>query len=302
MKRTRRSVWYCLLLLVLLAADAKAGGSETLRDFRQAGSAQPSERKEDFKPLAFAGVALTGEIKAGNFTCFSWNFPETPEALAEWDPLRVSYQAHVVGADGKEYVSHALFAGIAGSYPAPRYAGVVEGITSARPDLKGVTLSTKLQKAYTLSGVEIREFDPEKWADGEYRRAFVLRYGTPLSDTPVTDLVKSEIAHWNVYQTTIGLVASPWDESQVRKLAEMNPRYSFFGKLVDVGNFRVSLSMIATASGAALDVLSAIGAKSTGFDYKSQQSRIDQGYNLLVWNQLYAVYFSRKGNQIKQGG
>ena len=286
MNKQNSVIVWCFLLTLAFANDAFARSSETLHDFRLIGSS-PVERKVEFRPLAFAGLELTDNIKSGNFVCFSWNYPETVEAFSEWDRLRISFQAHVVGEDGSEYVTHALFAGVIGNIPAPRYGGVVEGISGPRSDLKGVTLTTELDKAYTLLGKEIPEFDPEKWENGEYRRSFVLKYGTTLSETPVSELVKNEVMNWNVYETKIGLVASPWNEDQVRKLAVINPQDTFLQKLVGVGKFRIRLSPIATASGAVLDVIGAIGAKSRNFGHKSVQSREEQGYNMLCWTRLY---------------
>ena len=302
MHRTKRIIvimWcWCLLLTLTCADNAFAGGSEVLHDFRQFGLPTPLERKVEFRPLASAGILFSDNIKSGNFTGFTWNYPMTESSCSEFGGLKglkISYQAHVVGEDGSEYVSWALFAGIHGkNNPAPRYGGVVEGILGQKTGLKGVTLSTKLNRAYTLFGKEISEFEPDKWKEGEYRRSFVLKYGTPLSETNISEIVKKEIMGWYVYKTKIGLIVSPWPKELMEKveiLANINPRYTFIDTLADVGNFRADISPIQTASSAILDVVHTIGAKSQGFDDESYQSRMEQGYNILVWNRLWQDYF-----------
>ncbi len=304
MQRTKRIIvimWcWCLLLTLTCADNAFAGGDKILRDFRLNGSPTPVEWKVDFDLLTTVGMKLSPDIRSGNFTCFSWNYPMTVETLAEFGRLRVCYQSHVVGTDGTEYVSHALFAGVAGEIPAPRYGGVVEGILSPRSDLKGVTLTTKLNRAYTLMGERIKEFDPEKWQDGEYRRAFVLKYGTPLSETPVSELVKNEIMNWYVYETRIGLVASPWNEEQVLEVAKIISQDTFFQKLVGVGNFRLSLSPIGSALGAVLDVRRAAYAKSRNYDNEgSERSLWEQGEDVMVMSRLYRDCLERNLRIVK---
>jgi hypothetical protein len=293
---TKNVLLICVMLLFAIPTESIASKSSvTLMDFRPAGTTQSIERKIEFKPLTSAGLLLSSDdIAKGNFMSFSWNYPRTIEAFAELSPECVSRNAHVVGPDGGEYVSSAVMPVIAGSVPAWRFTGVVIGLRQLIPGLKGVTLSVRLDKAYRLSGEEITEFEPDKWRDGEYRRNFVLTHGTPLAETPVSEFVKNEIMNWNVYETEVGLIASPWSEDRVREMAEMNPAYSFFQRLVKVGNFRLSMSVTATFTGAGMDVVRALGAKSSGLDWKSEQSLLRQGRNLMYMDVQYKMYCARR--------
>lgn len=295
MIRTRRSVWYCLLLVLLTVPTAHAAKSrETLKDYRPDGVAQPMEAVKEFRPVSFAGIPLS-MLEGGNFMCFSWNYPREHVAFSELAPERVSYNAHVVGPEG-EYIAYAVMPTVAGDVPYWRFTGVVGGIRTLKPGMKGVTHSTMLDKAYRLSGEEIVEYVPGKWADGDYRRDFVRKYGTPLDETPVSEIAKQEISRWNVYETEVGLLASPWDEGQVRRIAEINPAYSGLGKIVKAGNFRLTPSLTSIFTGIAMDVISALGQKPCGYDAKSVMSREQLGKTVLFIDANYREYF-RKHNR-----
>lgn len=238
-------------------------------------------REMGVDPVMFSGIPFTENIRTGNFVAVLADFPQTAESYAEWDPLRVRYQAHAVGSDGREYPAYALFAGFIGG--TPRYIVIVEGVTERKDDIRILTFSTLLSKAYSLKAKPVEAFDAKKYKDsGSYRAEICAAGGTPLSESRLVTGMRDAIANWNVYRTKSGPLATPLSEQDVKYLAGINPQYGYWEKFTGTAKVGASPDYISSGVGLVMDFLRASGAKSTGFDYESVQSRLRQGYNMTI--------------------
>jgi len=260
-------------------------------------------RRIGVDPVSFSGLPLSEDIRSGRFVAVLADFPRTAESYAEWDPLRIRYQAHAVGDDGREYPAHALFAGFIGG--SPRYIVIVEGITERRSDIRVLTFSSLLTKAYSLKGEEVRPFDARRFKDSESYRAEVrIREGTSLDGCRAVTGMRDAIAGWNVYKTESGPLATPLSEEDVKYLSGMNPRYGYWEKFTGTARVGLSPDYVSSTIGLVMDFLRASGAKSTGFDYDSVQPRLRQGYNLVMLEAMRQRDFRRfvQEKQSPQGG
>lgn len=242
-------------------------------------------REVGIDPVMFAGLPWSDNLKDGNFVVVLGNFPQTPESYAEWDPLRIRYQAHAIGADGREYVAHAVFAGYIQCHP--RFFIFVEGLRKPATDVKVVTLSTLLDRGFTAEGKPIKGFDAAKFqSDAKYRRELVSREGTALTAVRQINGMERAFDYWTVYQTKSGQIAVPLDPEKVKFLSGINPQYAYWEKVVGTTKGSVSPDYVGTALGVVFDLIQAGSANSKGFDYESVMSRKQQGYNLVFMEAL----------------
>lgn len=238
-------------------------------------------REMGVDPVMFSGIPFTENIRTGNFVAVLADFPQTAESYAEWDPLRIRYQAHAVGNDGHEYPAYALFAGFIGA--APRYIVIVEGVTERKADIRILTFSTLLSKAYSLKAEQVAAFDAKKYKDfGSYRAEICAVAGTSLSEARLVTGMRDAIGNWHVYKTKSGPLATPLSESDVKYLAGINPRYGYWEKFTGTARVGLSPDYVSSGIGLVMDFLRASGAESTGFDYESVQPRLRQGYNMTI--------------------
>ncbi len=271
-----------LLFLVLTLTGCATPNTIRLMDGGKDGRVV---REIGIDPVMFSGLPWSDDLKQGNFVTLLGNFPQTPESYAEWDPLRIRYQAHAVGTDGKEYVAHALFAGYIQCQP--RFFVFVEGLRKPTSDVKVVTLSTLLDRAYGLDGRPIKTFDRGKFqSDAKYRQELVSREGTALTAVRQIGGMERAFENWTVYQTKSGLIATPLDPQRVRFLSGINPQYSYWEKVVGTTRGAVSLDYIGTSLNLVIELIQAGSADSKGFDYASVMSRKQQGYNLVFMEAL----------------
>lgn len=273
-----------LTLALLLAGCATTPNVIRLTDGQ--GTGIKVVREVDIDPTMLTGLPWTEAVRKGQFIALYGNFPMTAESWAEWDPLRIRYQAHAVGRDGREYTAHAVFAGYIECLP--RLFVLVEGLESPTTEVKAIVLSTLLDRGYTLRGEEVSGFDAGKFqTDAKFRRELVWREGTPLSGIrPVTKLHESILANWSVYNTKGGQIVSPLRVEQLKFLAGINPQYSYWEKVIGTARVGMSLDYVGTSVGLALDLIMANQAKTVGFDHASFMSRRRQGYNVLVLESL----------------
>jgi hypothetical protein len=200
------------------------------------------------------------------------------------DP-RIRYQAHAVGKDGQEYIAHALFAGYIQCQP--RFFVFVEGLKKPAAEVKGVTLSTLFDRAYTFAGQPIKGFDAGKFqSSAQYRQEFIQREGTALSDVRHIGGMEKAFGNWSVYKTKSGQIAVPLEPEKIKFLSGINPQYSYWEKVVGTTRGSVSLDYISTTLGVVVELMTADSAPSKGFDYESTMSRRQQGYNLAFMEVL----------------
>lgn len=275
-----------IMTLVLVAlALAGCATSNAIRLTDGKGNQQKVVREIGIDPVMFAGLPWTKDLKEGNFVTVLGNFPQTPESYAEWDPLRISYQAHAVGEDGREYVAHALFAGYIQCQP--RFFVFVEGLKEPMATVKVVTLSTLLDRAYTLDGQQIKGFEAGKFqSDAHYRKKFILREGMALNATQYIEGMDRAFDSWTVYNTKSGQIAVPLEPEKVKFLSGINPQYSYWEKFRGTTSGAVSLDYISTSLNLTVELMFAGSAPSKGFDYEAVMSRKQQGYNLAYMEAL----------------
>lgn len=249
------------------------------------GDNQRVVRELPIDPVMFAGLPWNDTLARGNYFAVLGTFPETQAALAEWDPLRVRHQAYASGADGTEYVAHALFAGFIACVP--RYIILIEGLTRPETGVKVVTLSTLVDRAYTAQGEEIAGFKAGDFqSSASYRREFTQASGSEVTMLrPVPDMAQA-IAGWSLYDTKLGRLATPLDPEQVKQLASINTQYQYWDKVQGTARGALSLDYVGTALGVAFDLIDAREAPSRGFDHQSLISRAKLGYNWAVWAAL----------------
>lgn len=297
---------HIIAVLLLIVALATSGCSTTSNSVSLKGEQGVVERKITIDPVVFAGIPLTHDIVSGNFEAYLAAYPDTDEALAEYDPFRVSYPCYAVDASGRKYTAHALFAGYVGMRVSAIV--IVEGLQTSRDDVRIVWLSTRIKKAFSLSGSEITVFDADQFRkSSEYRQAFVSTHGTPVTSLAKVRDMDRAIKSWTVYDTKVGQIASPLSIEQVRMLAGKNPMYSYKEKLIGTGRGSITITfdpakdLVMNAARLALDLAVAAGAKPMGFDYESKVSRKDFGYMTRVWKGLMEQNALRL-NKHKNGG
>lgn len=249
------------------------------------GSKEAVVREVGIDPVMLTGLPWSENLKQGNFVTVLGNFPLSPESWAEWDPLRIRYQAHAIGADGREYTAHALFAGYIEC--APRLFVFVEGLKNPDADVKVVTLSTLLDRAYALDGKQIANFEVGKFqSDALYRKEMILREGTALNTSRHIGGMEEAFGNWSVYETKSGQIATPLEPEKIKFLSGINPQYSYWEKVVGTTSASISIDYISTTVGIIFDLISAGSAKSQGFDYNSVMTRQQQGYNVAFLEAL----------------
>ncbi len=272
--------WMLLVLVVVLIS----GCATAPNTIRLTDGDKKVVREMTIDPVMFSGLPWSPALKSGNFVTVLGVFPRTPESYAEWDPLRIRYQAIAVGDDGREYVAYAVFAGFIGCVP--RYFILVEGLQKPLASIKVLTFSTLLTHAYTLQGREVKMESAKLQGDARYRKKLVLESGTSLTDMQPIRGQRRAFDGWNVYDTKAGQIITPLDPEKVKYLSGINPQYGYWQKVIGSTRGAVSLDYVSTAVGVVFDLIAARSVKAQGFDYESMMSRSQQGYNLTVFESL----------------
>lgn len=298
-----------VLLVTLSGCGTMSPNSVTLKSDAKSSSTPQPETVIAIDPVALAGIPLSDDIRSGNFIALLAAFPDTDEAVAEYDPFRVSYPCYAVDASGRSYPAHALFAGYVGM----RVSAVVlvEGLKVPRQDVRIVWLSTRVRKAFTLTGTETVGFDAKRFQSSSvFREEFTMVNGTASTSLKIVSGMDRAIASWRVYETKAGTIASPFTMDQIQFLAGKNPMYSFREKLIGTGSGSVSVTfnptqdLIVNAAQLGFNLAVAAGSEPMGFDYESKVSRTDFGRMSKIWKGLMeqqnirlALYKQSKGGQ-----
>lgn len=275
-------VWMVLLGVLSLSGCATAPNAIRLTDGQ--GKEARVVRSMDIDPVMFSGLPWTDDLRNGRFVTVLASFPATPETWAEWDPLRIRYQAHAVGSDGREYSAYAVFAGYIGCVP--RYFVFVEGLQKPDAGVKAVTFSTLLDRTYDLHGREVKIDSAKMQNDAAYRKELIRREGTSLAAVRPVQGMHRAFDSWTVYNTKSGHIVTPLDGTRVKYLSGINPQYSYWEKVTGSARVSISPDYVSTAVGIVFDLVSAGSVKAQGFDYGSMMSRSRQGYNLAVLESL----------------
>ncbi len=257
-------------------------------------------------PVMLSGLSWSEDLKHGNFVTVLGRFPTTAASYAEWDPLRIRYQAHAVSSDGTEYTAQAVFAGLPPCAMAPVLFIFVEGLQKPEAEVKVITLSTLVDRAYTPDGQEVKGFDPARFqTSAMYRQEFTIQHGTALTALREVGDMSRAFANWSLYKTPGGVMISPLEPAQVKYLSGINPQYGYWEKLLGTARGSVHMDLVATAIGTGFDLIYAASAPSKGFDAASAISRKQQGYNIAVLEALRtqsAQACERAKTALKGGG
>lgn len=227
----------------------------------------PKESPVDLMILPYEslGVKKTPSIANGQVWEVRGFLPE--EFFGEYSPGRVRWNAWVVRPDGRENFAQAVFAGIDPSKG--RFVVQVFSEEELDAESRVILLSTIITYGYDLGGREVALSQKEFLENREYRRKMVLAHGTRIGDWR-GKVSKGFPYQWNEYGTPKGDLLSPAGEAEMKRIAGINPGYTFAEKLVARGHFGVSLDPVATVMGIAIDLTTASGAPSTGWDYSSE--------------------------------
>ena len=276
----RITSYLSVVVALLLVGCATAPNVIHLTD---GGAGQQVVRTFQLDPVMLSGLSWSDDLKRGNFVTVLGKFPTTAASYAEWDPLRIRYQAHAVSADGTEYTAQAVFAGLPPCATAPVLFIFVEGLQKPEAEVKVITLSTLVDRAYTPDGQEIKGFEPARFqTSAMYRKEFALQNGMALTALRQVGDMSRVFANWSLYKTPGGVIITPLDQTQVKYLSGINPQYGYWEKLLGTARGSVQMDLVATAIGVGFDVISAASAPSKGFDAASVLSRQQQGYNMAV--------------------
>lgn len=274
----------CIVLSAALLVSGCATAPNAIRLTDGEGKEAKVVRSMDIDPVMFSGLPWTDDLRSGRFVTLLASFPATSETWAEWDPLRIRYQAHAVGSDGREYPAYAVFAGYIGC--SPRYFVFVEGLQKPEADVKAVTFSTLLDRAYDLRGREVK-FDAAKFRkEASYRKEFVQSEGTATDAVRPVQGMRRAFDGWNVYDTKSGRIATPLDQTQVKYLSGINPQYSYWEKVIGTTRGVVTPDYTTMVISYVFELIEAGQVKPQGFDYNSTTNRMRQGYNLAVLESL----------------
>jgi len=271
-----------MALVVALAGCATSPLLVKLENFDQ----KPVVVKKAVDPIAFVGFPSSEEwrrhFRTGQVFGSVVEFPEGlgNEGLEnEYDILLPFYDGFAVRQDGREFPVRVFFIGNKGCKLSMLY---IVGGTSNPAGLKGVIASTLSERMYRLrkgaeTSVRITEFQPENLLSGEYRRSFVLRYGTSfegLERVSAQDL-RGLFASWREVKGAdhIGtFLVPPWiDYDVANSVATFNPRYTHSEKFAGTAmlNFFPFSPVFGTGGSLGWDFVRAANVPSRGRDANS---------------------------------
>lgn len=270
-----------------------------------------SEKKVDLLLEHFEtlGILLTPQIREENYTVFGGVFPEI--LSGEYFTGRIRWLGWIVSNDKKrEFFAQALLFGN-GNLPElvdfsghPKMLIIVDGNQEDLKDAKINILSSMLEYAYSLSGREFELKGNLFISDETYRKDFVLKYGTKISDMKKINKRKfvEIIATWEKYPTTKGMILSPIGRDfkvkvkkmiggieeipYVKYVAGINPQLTKSQKFLGISSGAISLDIIGMGVQYSFELLSVFGGNvpSMGLGFSSRiPNRRDAAYTVMYF-------------------
>jgi len=283
-----RKISFCLIVLLAMVFAGCATNKLQMKNVNlELATASKTSKKEGANkinmlvlPHESLGLRPTSAIRQGNISVFMTEFPL--QLFGEYFPGRLRWNSWTILPDGTERFGQVIFVGV---HPSGYYYGVdvIDGQISAG---QTVILSSAMDYIYSPLGKELKIKRQKFLADPAYRKKKIkeankIKGGKTFNldslykVTEFQDVIKS----WNQIQYPEGYLLSPYGIKEVAKIRGINPRYSYFQKLVGTGKFRISpipepiTFAISNSIGIVMDMINAKQAPSTGWDFDSQISR-----------------------------
>ncbi len=252
---------------------------------------QPQEvvQKVEVKrePPYFIGVYDMNEVdvESGSFQARTGIFPEGLKA--EMAPGRTTWYGWVIDNLGGEHLAQVVFTPWGqmitdsdGKDKVALFATII--LDKSVKGGKLIAFSTMQEYVFDLLG-ENGDGIPLNWnkfqTDYEFRKEFVEKYGTDLSDLKEADYFYPVVKNWKKFSGPEGLVFhSPLSIEQVKEIAKINPGCSYFQKLVSEGNWFISPDLYSTGISAFFDLYRAGKSKPIAWSRGSTISREDMLY------------------------
>jgi len=252
----------------------------------------PKEIDFLLEPDQSVGVSETPAVKTGKVTITKGIVRERLIAGEGFLNMRIIWKVLAVNPDGREFIGQMVFYGINEDLYFFGYP-IIDGIPDK--DAKVIYLSTLGQFAYDLSGKEIPISDLGKFQDNKngFRTKFVLQNGTRIGDMKKYPEFLSTIKRWNKYQTRKGIIYSPIKEDELKKIARINPKYSYGQTLIAESDLSLTLNPIGTIIGVGLDCIDAMNSQSDGWDFSSKDDRNKRNARVSAIQTEYLINLMR---------
>jgi hypothetical protein len=287
-----------IMLLVLGAAILSGCGPTNELRVKDVGISQKyltnSEKKNGvnllIEPYQSVGIRYTSAIKQGKVTVIKGSFPRM--LFGEYFPGRIRWNVWFIREDGREFFAQAVFSGV-GRTGQLEMVFIIDGVRAEVLNAKGMQISTMVDYSYDL---EAKEFPTERAKfinDKNYRREMIMKHGTPVSNMAVVPDFLKVIQKWNAFDDadTGEKILTPLGTEEIKLIASINPQYAYWEKLVGTMRGAITADWIATAQLAAIDLIRAGNAPSTGADYLSEvPNRRYMGFVVDYIFKLYEEY------------
>ncbi len=248
---------------------------------------------------AYAGIRETKAIKAGHFYVSKLDF--STDLFRELFPGRITYYAWTVNRrTKKEFFTQLVLSGF-DENDEPFVQAIIDGDESTGmipEECNILALSTKFNRAYDAGGT-MHPLDAESFSESpEYRLAKVVELGDKVADLKVIangkKLVYDILAHWNSFKRKSdgARFYTPLSETQMKKLARLNPQYDFWNKYKYNAKLLITPNYVAMGISAAFDIAISANAPSWGPDFDSMIKRDDMGLAIA-----YIIAFSKQNSQ-----
>jgi hypothetical protein len=268
------AILWAVLITALVATPAYAGNSVELKDGKE------TVMSIGYSPVDSAVIPWDENMEAGNYTG-TWGIM-APEMRVEYTPLAPIHPA--VMLDGRGVISrgYAMAAGFRDCSDLGRITliAVFPGVTTRTPDQKVVILDRRVTgQAYSLDGRLLPAYDKKRFAkDAEYRRQYIATNGTPYAAGPnATNFLRQrEFPYWQKDNIEgFGGIKTPLTGEAYTEVMGKNPEYSFGQKLEANSSLTISPNVYEVGTSAVMSFVSALFAKTKGFDRKSHISVVE---------------------------
>lgn len=256
-----RTVLMCVLSIAVVLLGACARQPNTIGIASESPKGEVVEYDYFYDPFAMLGLLNTEVIETGAFSAYHVSFPV--ELEAEWVARqRIMWPAWYASGNKEEKTS------AVGMRCKPGGGFTISVIVPQEVDEKGVKvilLSTRLERAYTLKGDRIPDFDPEAFRKRtEYRQAFIAKFGKEVSRYERDTELNLEVRNWTVYETPGGHMRSPWSLGVFRGVHRRSPRETLGQQFLDGSAMMLTPSIEGMAVSWAVDFARAVNRTAQG--------------------------------------